>query len=236
MTRALTERNRAAKELFAPLASTYDRYARLLSFGQDPRWRSFLTSRIGARPTDTVLDVACGTGAVTLELIQRYRCHVVGVDQSSEMLAAARARVGPEVELHEARAEELPFADGAFDGLTFTYLLRYVDDPAATMRELARVMRPGASIAMLEFSLPRNLLARAPWEAYVRVVLPLAGRLISPGWAEVGRFLGPSIRDFWKRWPLESLLDLWRAAGISDVRARQLSLGGGVVIWGRRGN
>ena len=235
MTKALTERNRAAKELFAPLAATYDRYARLLSFGQDPRWRSFLASRIDAGPKDTVLDVACGTGAVTLELVRRYGCHVVGVDQSPEMLAAARARVGPEVELQEARAEELPFADGTFDGLTFTYLLRYVDDPAATMRELARVVRPGAPIAMLEFSIPQNPVTRISWETYVRLGLPLAGRVISPGWRDVGDFLGPSIRDFWNRWPLEGLLGLWRDAGIVDLNTRQLSLGGGVVIWGRRG-
>jgi len=235
VTKALTERNRAAKELFAPLAATYDRYARLLSFGQDPRWRSFLASRIDAGPEDTVLDVACGTGAVTLELVRRYGCHVVGVDQSPEMLAAARARVGPEVELQEARAEELPFADGTFDGLTFTYLLRYVDDPAATMRELARVVRPGAPIAMLEFSVPQNPVTRISWETYVRLGLPLAGRVISPGWRDVGDFLGPSIRDFWNRWPLESLLGLWRDAGIVDLNTRQLSLGGGVVIWGRRG-
>jgi len=235
VTKALTERNRAAKELFAPLAPTYDRYARLLSFGQDPRWRSFLASRIGAGPEDTVLDVACGTGAVTLELVRRYGCHVVAVDQSPEMLAAARARVGPDVELREARAEELPFADGAFDGLTFTYLLRYVDDPAATMRELARVLRPRAPVAMLEFSVPRNPVARISWEAYVRLGLPVAGRVISPGWRNVGDFLGPSIRDFWARWPLESLLGLWRDAGIVDLNSRQLSLGGGIVIWGRRG-
>ena len=235
MTKALTDRNRAAKELFAPLAPTYDRYARLLSFGQDPRWRSFLASRIDAGPEDTVLDVACGTGAVTLELVRRYGCHVVGVDQSPEMLAAARARVGPEVELQEAGAEELPFADGTFDGLTFTYLLRYVDDPAATMRELARVVRPGAPIAMLEFSVPQNPVTRISWETYVRLGLPLAGRVISPGWRDVGDFLGPSIREFWNRWPLESLLGLWRDAGIVDLNTRQLSLGGGVVIWGRRG-
>jgi len=235
VTKALTDRNRAAKELFAPLAATYDRYARLLSFGQDPRWRSFLASRIDAGPEDTVLDVACGTGAVTLELVRRYGCHVVGVDQSPEMLAAARAQVGPEVELQEARAEELPFADGTFDGLTFTYLLRYVDDPAATMRELARVVRPGAPIAMLEFSVPQNPVTRISWETYVRLGLPLAGRVISPGWRDVGDFLGPSIRDFWNRWPLESLLGLWRDAGIVDLNTRQLSLGGGVVIWGRRG-
>lgn len=234
MTQAFSERNRAALALFAPLAETYDRYARLLSFGQDPRWRSFLVSRIAAGPEETVLDVACGTGAVAAELVARNGCRVVAVDQSEEMLAVARRRLGGLVELRQARAEALPFPDESVDGLTFTYLLRYVDDPAATMRELARVVRPGGAIAMLEFSAPRQVLARVGWEAYVRVGLPMAGRLISPGWAEVGRFLGPSIRDFWRRWPLERLLGAWREAGIADVSARSLSLGGGIVVWGRR--
>jgi demethylmenaquinone methyltransferase/2-methoxy-6-polyprenyl-1,4-benzoquinol methylase len=236
VTDALTERNRAARALFAPLAPTYDRYARLLSFGQDPRWRRYLVSRIDARPADTVLDVACGTGAVALELVRRYGCRVVAVDQSPEMLAIARERATDAIELREARAERLPFEDAAFDGLTFTYLLRYVDDPGATMRELARVVRPGARIAMLEFSIPENVLARACWELYVRAGLPLLGKVISPGWRHVGDFLGPSIREFWERWPLEQLLAVWREAGITDVAARPLSLGGGVVVWGRRGD
>ena len=235
MTEALTERNRAAQALFAPLAPSYDRYARLLSFGQDPRWRSFLVSRIEARPEDTVLDVATGTGAVAGELVRRYGCRVVGVDQSAEMLAIARAGAEERVAFREARAEALPFADRSFDGLTFTYLLRYVDDPAATMHELARVVRPGGRVAMLEFSIPGNPLARLSWNVYVRVGLPVAGRLISPGWHEVGRFLGPSIRDFWARYPLERVLGLWRNAGIDDVATCRLSLGGGIVVWGRRG-
>ena len=235
MTEALTERNRAAQALFAPLAPSYDRYARLLSFGQDPRWRSFLVSRIEARPEDTVLDVATGTGAVARELVRRYGCRVVGVDQSAEMLAIARAGAEERVAFREARAEALPFADRSFDGLTFTYLLRYVDDPAATMHELARVVRPGGRVAMLEFSIPGNPLARLSWNVYVRVGLPVAGRLISPGWHEVGRFLGPSIRDFWARYPLERVLGLWRNAGIDDVATCRLSLGGGIVVWGRRG-
>jgi demethylmenaquinone methyltransferase/2-methoxy-6-polyprenyl-1,4-benzoquinol methylase len=234
VTETLTERNRAAKTLFAPLAPTYDRYARLLSLGQDPRWRSFLVSRIGARPEQTVLDVACGTGSVAIELGRRYGCRIVGVDQSAEMLETARRRVGERVELREARAEALPFKDASFDGLTFTYLLRYVDDPAATMRELARVVRPGARVAMLEFSVPGNPLARISWEIYVRAGLPALGRTISPGWRDVGRFLGPSIRDFWERWPLERLLAAWSDAGLVDVQARTLSLGGGIVVWGRR--
>ncbi|MGH3031154.1 MAG: class I SAM-dependent methyltransferase [Gaiellaceae bacterium] len=241
MPLALTERNRAAQELFAPLGPTYDRYARLLSFGQDPHWRSFLVSRIEARPGDTVLDVATGTAAVAIELARRSGCRVVGVDQSAEMLAAARRRVRAAalesaIELREARAEELPFEDGPFDGLTVTYLLRYVDEPAATLRELARVVRPGGRIAMLDFFLPGNPLARASWEVYVRAGLPLFGRAISPAWREVGGFLGPSIRGFWERWPLERQLAAWSVAGIADVRARPLSLGGGIVLWGTRGD
>lgn len=223
-----------ARRLFAPLGPTYDRYSALLSFGQDPRWRRFLVARVDAGPGDTVLDVATGTGLVARELVRQKGCAVVGLDQSPEMLAAARERTrGLDVTLVEGRAEELPFADAEFDALTFTYLLRYVDDPAATLRELARVVRPGGTIAMLEFGLPRRAW-RPLWELWVRVGLPLAGGLISPGWREVGRFLGPSIRGFYAHVPEHELLRLWRDAGIGDVRARRLSLGGGVVVWGRR--
>jgi demethylmenaquinone methyltransferase/2-methoxy-6-polyprenyl-1,4-benzoquinol methylase len=223
----------SARTLFAPLGPTYDRYAALLSFGQDPRWRRFLVSRIDAGPRDTVLDVATGTGAVARELLARKRCTVVGLDQSPEMLAEARRRLPSSVTLLEGRAEALPFPDGAFDALTFTYLLRYVDDPAAVLRELTRVVRPGGTIAGLEFAVPHGVW-RPFWELYVRVGLPAAGRVLSPGWAEVGDFLGPSIRGFYARHPEERLLELWWNAGVRDVRARRLSLGGAIVTWGRR--
>jgi len=222
-----------AQTLFAQLGPTYDRYAALLSFGQDPRWRRFLVSRIVAGPADRVLDVATGTGAVALELRRQKNCVVVGVDHSDGMLATARQRVNGEVELVRASAESLPFADGEFDALTFTYLFRYVDDPAATLRELARVVKPGGTIAGLEFALPRGP-ARPLWELYVRAGLPAAGAVIGHGWREVGRFLGPSIRGFYARWPEERLLEAWRAVGIDDVGSRRLSLGGGIVTWGRK--
>jgi demethylmenaquinone methyltransferase/2-methoxy-6-polyprenyl-1,4-benzoquinol methylase len=223
----------SARALFAPLGPTYDRYAALLSFGQDPRWRRFLVSCVEAGPGDTVLDVATGTGAVARELIRQKACRVVGVDVSPEMLAEARRRLGPDVRLVEASAERLPFADESFDGLTFTYLLRYVEDAPTTLRELARVVRPGGSVASLEFALPRGLW-RPLWELYVRTLLPVVGRAISPGWGRVGAFLGPSIRDLYRRIPEDRLLELWRDAGIADVRSRRLSLGGGIVVWGRK--
>jgi demethylmenaquinone methyltransferase/2-methoxy-6-polyprenyl-1,4-benzoquinol methylase len=223
----------SARTLFAPLGPTYDRYAAVLSMGQDPRWRRFLVSRIEAGPRDAVLDVATGTGAVARELVAQKGCTVVGLDQSPEMLAEARRRAPKGVTFVEGRAEELPFPDGAFDALTFTYLLRYVDDPAATLRELARVVRPGGTVAGLEFAVPHGPW-RPLWELYVRVGLPVAGRALSRGWAEVGDFLGPSIRGFYERYPEPRLLELWWDAGIRDARSRRLSLGGGIVTWGRR--
>jgi demethylmenaquinone methyltransferase / 2-methoxy-6-polyprenyl-1,4-benzoquinol methylase len=224
-----------AVELFAPLGPTYDRYARLLSFGQDPRWRRFLVSRVPVGPQHTVLDVATGTAAVAIELARRTGCRVVGLDQSREMLETGRQRVdeaglGDRIELVEGSADRLPFDEGSFDALTFTYLLRYVDDPETTMRELARVVRPGGTIAMLEFGLPRGL-ARGAWELYVRIGLPVLGAVVSPGWRRVGAFLGPSIREFHRR---HDVVQLWRNAGVEDVRFRRLSLGGGIVLWGRR--
>jgi demethylmenaquinone methyltransferase / 2-methoxy-6-polyprenyl-1,4-benzoquinol methylase len=234
----VSAKTRHARELFAPLGPTYDRYAKLLSFGQDPRWRSFLVSRVPASAT-RLLDVASGTAAVAIELARRVPAReVIGLDQSVEMLDAGRARVaaaglGGRIDLREGRAESLPFGDAEFDALTFTYLLRYVDDPAAALQELARVVRPGGTVAMLEFGVPRGVW-RPLWEAYVRVGLPGAGALVSPAWREVGGFLGPSIRGFYERYPVERLLELWRDAGLRDVRARGLSLGGGIVVWGTR--
>jgi demethylmenaquinone methyltransferase/2-methoxy-6-polyprenyl-1,4-benzoquinol methylase len=227
----MSERARQARSLFAPLGPTYDRVGAALSFGQDPRWRRFLVTRL-PRDGGHVLDVATGTGLVAQALLRRgFR--VTGLDQSPEMLEQARRRFDDRVELVEGSAEALPYADASFDHLTFTYLLRYVDDPAATLRELARVVRPGGTVAMLEFGMPRGLW-RPPWDVWVGVGLPLAGRLLSPGWHEVGRFLGPSIRAFHAAYPEPVLLSLWRAAGLDDVRTKHLSLGGGLVVWGRR--
>ena len=199
-----------------------------------------MVAAIDARAGERVLDVATGTGLVARELVRRYDVAVVGLDQSPQMLAAARSRVArsPElatrVTLLEGQAEDLPFADGEFDHLTFTYLLRYVDDPAATLRELARVVRPGGRIASLEFGEPAGRPWHALWRAYTRVGLPLLGRAVSPEWAQVGHFLARSIPEFYARHPLDALLASWRSAGIGGVEMRVMSLGAGVVTWGTR--
>ncbi|MGZ4200769.1 MAG: class I SAM-dependent methyltransferase [Thermoleophilaceae bacterium] len=226
-------RKRHALELFSGLPRHYDRVAALFSFGQDPRWRRAMVEAVRAAPSDRVLDVATGTGLVARALRRRYGCTVVGLDQSEQMLERARALVGPEVELVRGEAESLPFADREFDALTFTYLLRYVDDPAACMRELARVVRAGGRVAMLDFYVPRGIW-HPLWVLYTRVGLPALGRLVSRDWYDVGRFLGPNIGGFWARHPLTAVIEMWRAAGIDSVEVRVMSVGGGVVVSGVR--
>jgi len=218
-----------AERIFTGIAVSYDRVATILSLGQDPRWRRALVDAIDARPSDRVLDVATGTGMVAQALHDRYGCAVVGLDQSADMLRVARTREGVFEELVEARAERLPFADAAFDHLTFTYLLRYVDDPAATMRELARVVKPGGRVAMVEFGVPAGGW-RLLWWAYTRVGLPVAGRVVSSKWFGVGAFLGPSIERFYAWHPLAAIERYWREAGLDEVRTQRMSLGGGVVM------
>jgi demethylmenaquinone methyltransferase/2-methoxy-6-polyprenyl-1,4-benzoquinol methylase len=238
-----------ALELFRGLPARYDLLSALLSFGQDPRWRRALVAAVAPRPGEHVLDVATGTGLVAAELLRRGRCHVVGVDQSEEMLAAARARFAGDaggalrrrtpasaghIELLRAEAEALPFADESFDALTFTYLLRYVDDPRATLRELARVLRPGGRMGSLEFGVPAGPAARAAWRVYTSLALPGLGRAVSPAWGAVGHFLGASISEFYERHPLPRIVSYWREAGFEDVRVKPMSLGGGVLVVARK--
>jgi demethylmenaquinone methyltransferase/2-methoxy-6-polyprenyl-1,4-benzoquinol methylase len=227
-------------ELFAPLPRHYDRVAAALSFGQDPRWRRAMVGAVQAQRSERVLDVATGTGLVAQELVRRYDCEVVGLDQSPQMLAGAQARLDADrrlaerVSLVRGEAEHLPFADKQFDHLTFTYLLRYVEDPLATMVELARVVKPGGRIASLEFAVPSRALWRRSWSFYTSVGLPVLGRAVSREWAYTGRFLSESIPAFYKRYPMARVVELWEQAGIVDVRVRRMSLGGGVVMWGTK--
>jgi demethylmenaquinone methyltransferase/2-methoxy-6-polyprenyl-1,4-benzoquinol methylase len=240
MATAASPRKEHALEMFSKLPRSYDEVAAAFSFFQDPRWRRAAVEAVEAGPDDRVLDVACGTGLVSAALVERWGCRVVGLDQSAAMLGRARARAGADprlaerIDFVEGEAESLPFADGEFDHLTFTYLLRYVEDPAATLRELARVVKPGGRVSSLEFCVPSGAWFW-PWRLYTRVGLPALGRLVSRGWYEAGRFLGPSIEGFYRAHPLDRQVGLWEAAGIERIAVRRMSLGGGIVIWGTVG-
>ena len=236
----VSPRKQHALELFAGLPRHYDAFGAALSFGQDPRWRRALVGAVRPRPDDRILDVATGTGLVARALVRAGGCRVVGVDQSPQMLARAEELVARDpalagrIELREAAAERLPFDDGEFDHVTFTYLLRYVDDPGATLLELARVLRPGGRLASVEFGVPRAAPLRGLWRVHTRVGLPALGRLVSREWYEVGRFLGPSIEGFDRAYPLDAQRRLWERAGLRSVEARRMSFGAGVVMSGTR--
>jgi demethylmenaquinone methyltransferase/2-methoxy-6-polyprenyl-1,4-benzoquinol methylase len=232
--------NEFARQLFDGLPQRYDRLAEVLSLGQNGRWRRAMVDSVLPGSPTSILDVATGPAGVALQLANRSSARVTGVDLTEQMLRAGCANVrssayADRIELLVARAEELPFADATFDALTFTYLLRYVADPAATLRELARVVKPGGTVANMEFHVPPNPAWRALWVLYTRIVLPAAGYLTGGrAWFDVGRFLGPSIRDHYRSYSLAWHLQTWREAGMDDVQVRLMSLGGGLVMWGRK--
>jgi demethylmenaquinone methyltransferase/2-methoxy-6-polyprenyl-1,4-benzoquinol methylase len=183
-----------------------------------------------------VLDVATGTGLVARELAVR-NLRVVGLDQSPSMIrrgvkAVREDELGDRVRFVLGQAQALPFPDETFDAVTFTYLLRYVDDPAATLRELARVLRPGSVMAALEFHVPQDPWLHAGWYGYTRAVMPFIGGAVSNAWYRTGRFLGPSISEFYRRYPLPAQVKMWQDAGIRRVRTKQMSMGAAVVTWG----
>jgi demethylmenaquinone methyltransferase/2-methoxy-6-polyprenyl-1,4-benzoquinol methylase len=233
--------NHFAQRLFAPLPQRYDRLAELLSMGQNGRWRRAMVDHILPDRPGLILDVASGPAGVAIQLADRSGGRVVGIDLTLDMLGQGRRNVNERamadrVQLVAGRAEQMPFADATFDALTFTYLLRYVDDPQATLRELARVVKPGGAVASLEFLLPRSWFWRFWWWGYTRLLLPVGGWLTGGRpWFEVGRFLGPNISAHYRRYPVEWTVEAWKRAGLVDVGVRRMSLGGGLVMWGRFG-
>jgi demethylmenaquinone methyltransferase / 2-methoxy-6-polyprenyl-1,4-benzoquinol methylase len=251
--------NRFARDLFAPLPARYDLLAEILSFGQNGRWRSAMVDRVlPVKGGGVILDVASGTAGVALQLAARGGAgnaadagvgsaadggrgvRVVGVDLTEEMLRQGQRRVaaagrGDRVRLVAGRAEQLPFPDGYFDAMTFTYLLRYVRDPQATLGELARVLKPGGTMASLEFCVPTGVVWHPAWWAYTRLALPAGGWLLGGReWFRVGRFLGPNISGHYRRYPVSWTVEAWQKAGFTDVGVRVMSLGGGLVMWGTR--
>lgn len=232
--------NAFAADLFDELPPRYDRLAEVLSLGQNMKWRHEVVRHIARYQPARVLDVATGTAGVALALAHQTDADIVGIDLSESMLEQGRRRVydaglDRRIKLQRARAEEIPYPDASFDAVSFTYLLRYVADPAAALAELARVLRPRGGMASLDFYVPPRLANRVAWRLYTRVLLPSAGYAMGGrAWWRVGRFLGPNIENFYRTWHLDALYEAWRTAGMVDVGHRVMSAGGGLVMWGQK--
>lgn len=232
--------NDFARQLFSGLPQRYDLLAQLLSFGQDYRWRTEMVSHMVQYQPSRVLDVATGPAGVARMLIKKGIKQVTGVDLSKEMLSQAQSNIkrlslGSKINLALSKGEELPFGDKTFDGLSFTYLLRYVADPSGTIKELSRVLKDGSPMVNLEFFVPQNYFWKSLWSYYTKHLLPfLGGYLGGQDWEEVGKFLGPNIENYYQHFSIEQHLQAWKEAGFENVAYKIMSVGGGIIFWGTK--
>jgi demethylmenaquinone methyltransferase / 2-methoxy-6-polyprenyl-1,4-benzoquinol methylase len=206
------------RAMFDRIAPVYDAMNHVMTAGLDRRWRTVAAEAV-VEPGDRVLDACCGTGDLALAA-QRAGGRVTGVDFSERMLERAR-RKAPELEWVCADVLALPFADGAFDAATVGFGVRNLDELERGLRELRRVLRPGARLAILEITRPRGLLAPF-YRLWFDGIVPLLGKLLPGGSAYT--YLPASVRRFPR--PAE-LAELLREAGFADVRWRLFA--GGIV-------
>ncbi len=220
------------ERMFSDIAPRYDLLNRLLSMGIDQRWRTTAIKKLVPRAGGIYLDVATGTGDVALEIFrQNPKAKVIGVDFAHQMLVMGLPKVkNTTIRLGRGDALNLSFRDNTFDGATCAYGIRNFSDLAKGLREINRVLKPGASIAILEFTTPSNTLMRSVYLFYFTRLLPFAGRIIS-GHPEAYTYLPTSVMDF----PGETRLkEIFEDCGFVDVSVAPLTFGISGLITGRK--
>jgi demethylmenaquinone methyltransferase/2-methoxy-6-polyprenyl-1,4-benzoquinol methylase len=230
------EKARRVREMFAGIAARYDLLNHLLSGNVDKRWRSLVAKALSATLSNRdarVLDVACGTGDLSLTLCQKGEARIIGLDFCRPMLdiAATKAvRSGSTVPFVEGDALDLPFDDCSFEAATIAFGLRNLGSIEAGFEELLRVLKPGGRVAVLEFSKPRTPILRSLFRFYFTRLLPLLGGLIS-GSKSAYEYLPDSVARF----PDQSELALMmREAGFEDISFENLTGGIAALHLGTR--
>jgi demethylmenaquinone methyltransferase/2-methoxy-6-polyprenyl-1,4-benzoquinol methylase len=229
---ATADKARRVQAMFGAIAGSYDRNNRLHSLGRDQAWRRAAVAAADPRPTDVVLDVACGTGDLALAFARRGVAQVLGVDFTLPMLEIARTKRPPQspgglAPLYLAGdALALPIADAAVDIVSIAFGIRNVTDVAAAFREFYRVLRPGGRVVILEFSLPANRLLRALYQAYFQHVLPHTATWIARDRTGAYKYLPRSVSTFMDRPTMQALLT---QTGFTQPTLRPLTLGIAVI-------
>ena len=221
MRASLDKRPHEVAAMFDAIAHRYDLTNDVISFGQDRRWRTATVRAVGARPGETVLDLAAGTGPSS-EPFAAAGVRVVPCDFSVGMLEVGKDR-RPALPFTAGDATRLPFADASFDAVTISFGLRNVVDTAAALAEMLRVTRPGGRLVVTEFSAPVREPLRTVYSSYLMQALPAVARAVARD-PDAYVYLAESIGT----WPdQERLAGLFAAPGWTDVGWRNLS--GGIV-------
>jgi len=232
-TNAANEHAGRVREMFAGIAKRYDLLNHLLSGNVDKRWRRIVAKRVSEKISSSssrILDVACGTGDLSLTLFENTGARVVGTDFCRPMLEIAARKTSDPIPLIEGDALNLPFRDGAFDVVTIAFGLRNLASVEGGLAELRRVLKPGGWVAVLEFSRPTNAMMRPLFGLYFTRVLPLMGGLVS-GSPMAYSYLPASVQKFPDQ---KQLLLLMQRAGFEQVQFENLTGGIAALHMGRR--
>lgn len=221
------------QRMFAAIAPSYDLNNRLHSLGLDQLWRRRAVKLARLKAGDRVVDVACGTGDLTLQFergLERLGCdptksQVLGVDFTYEMLPIAMRKAagrGSSALYVNGDAQGLPLADGCCDVVSIAFGIRNVQEPQRAMREFVRILRPGGRVIVLEFSLPENRVLRGMYNLYFRKILPKSATWISGDRSGAYKYLPESVNTFIGR---EQMMAIMREAGLSEVRQMAMTFG-----------
>lgn len=220
------------EKMFDGIADRYDLMNRVMTFGQDRRWREFVVEKGGDVGDGLVLDLACGTGDIS-ELFKKRNpaSRVVGGDFSRNMLVYAQQRLGRRKFCwQECDANSLPQKDDVFEVVSFGYLLRNVDDSLAVLKEVHRVLAPGGRVVCLDTTPPAKNLLYPFIRAYMAIGIPLLGKLIARDKSAYAYLTG-STMDFHDA---DSLADIFRKAGFNGVAYKKFMFGTIAVHWGEK--
>jgi len=253
---AVADKRTRVQRMFAAIAPSYDINNRLHSLWMDQHWRKVAVKLAGVKPTDRIVDVACGTGDLTLKFaagltaanntgsgrwpILPPRDQLLGIDFTYEMLPLARRKArehrsdrapgaGEMVHWLCGDATALPLPDASADVVSIAFGIRNVNNPAAAVHEFRRILRPGGRLIILEFSLPTNPLMRGLYNFYFRKILPRTATLISGDRTGAYKYLPESVNTFIGR---NEMVQMMQDAGFTDVTQHSMTFGVSVCYRG----